>query len=60
MSTKTFQKKRPKIPIQQLVELPRRAAADRAVSRCHAAPSPAAMHAAFTQEVRPQARLRDR
>ena len=62
MSTKTFQKKRPKIPIQELVELTLRAAADRAVSRCHAAPFPAAALAlaAFAQEVRPQARLRDR
>ena len=60
MSTKTFQKKRPKIPIQELVELRLRAAADRAVSRCHVAPFPAAIRAAFAQEVRPQARLRDR
>jgi hypothetical protein len=59
MTTKTFQKKRPKIPIQEVVELTLRAAADRAASRCHAAPSPAGMHAAFTQEVRPHARLRD-
>ena len=60
MSTKTFQKKRPKIPIQELVELTPQPAADRAVSRCHAAPFPAAVLAAFAQEVRPQARLRDR
>ena len=60
MTTKTSHRKRPQIPIRQLVELPRRASADHAVSRCQAAPSSAAMHAAFTQEVRPQMRLHDR
>ncbi len=60
MTTKTFQKKRPKIPIQELAELTPRAAAERAVSRCHAAPFPAAVLAAFAQEVCPQACPRDR
>ena len=60
MTTKTFQQKCPKIPLEELVAFTLRAPADRAVSRCRPAPFPAAILAAFAQEVRPQPRLRDR
>ena len=60
MTTKTFQKKRPRIPLEGFVEFTLRSAADRAVSRCRPAPFPATILAAFAQEVRSQPRPRDR
>ena len=58
MSTKTVHE-RVTIPIQLVDEFAVRAAADRAVPMRLAAPSPAAIRAAFAQEVGPQARLRN-
>ncbi len=58
MSTKSVHE-RATIPIHLVDEFDLRAAADRAVPRCHAAPSLAAISADFAQEVRPQARLRN-
>lgn len=57
MSTSTIHE-RPRIPIEDVSEFPVRTAADHAVPRRYAAPSNAAVRAAFAQEVRPQARLR--
>ena len=59
MSTKTVHE-RARIPIQLVSDFPVRATADRAVSRRHAASSFAVLRAAFAQEVRPTAHLRNR
>jgi hypothetical protein len=58
MSTKTVHE-RARIPIPLVSEFPVRATADQAVPRRHAASSSAALRAAFAQEVRPTARLRN-
>ena len=58
MSTNSVHE-RATIPIQLVDDFDLRAAADRAVPRRHAAPSFAALRAAFAQEVRPTALTRN-
>jgi hypothetical protein len=58
MSTSTIHE-RPRIPIEDVSEFSVRVAADHAVPRRQSVASNAAVRAAFAQEVRPTAHLRN-